>query len=369
MSYLITIIIPLYNAEKYIENGLKSIINQSIGFKDLEVILVNDNSKDSTLKILEKYAKKYENIKIINLPENHGHPGVPRNKGMIAASADYIMFMDQDDFFEPQACNILYAKITEENVDIVSGRWYKLVENVKIPSKQLESEIKINSIKIDPGILGQPSFIWVKIFKKSFLEKNNIYFPEDGLEDVVFTSHAFLKANGIIMLKDDYTYTHYINPHSISRSRSIHYLNQLLIGYKEAYRIFKENDYLDYYKYLINMRLTYFLDSLIRSELSPKDNEEILIQFQQFYKKAKEHGARPNERLELLFILIETNQLENAELYIKKLNKMDKLGHQNKILKEKNKILKEKNKVLKNKIQKMSNFTGYIEYKLKRLKK
>jgi len=135
---------------------------------------------------------------------------------MGAASADYIMFMDQDDFFKPQACDILYAKITEENVDIVSGRWYKLFEDVKIPSQQLESEIKINNIKEYSGILGQPSFIWIKIFKKSFLEKNNIYFPEDGLEDVVFTSHVLLKANGIIMLKDDYIYTHYINPHSLA---------------------------------------------------------------------------------------------------------------------------------------------------------
>ncbi|MCK9152243.1 glycosyltransferase family 2 protein [Methanobacterium alcaliphilum] len=376
MSYLISIIVPLYNAEKYIEKGLESIINQSIGFKNLEVILVNDNSMDSTLEVLQKYAKKYENIKIISLAENHGHPGVPRNIGMDAASADYLMFMDQDDFFEPTACEILHNRIIKEDVDIVSGRWYKLVDDAKIPFRELESEIKIDSINEDPSILGHPAFIWVKIFRKSFLKNNDIYFPETGIEDVVFTSHAFLKASGIIMLKDDYIYTHYANPHSISRSKSINYLNQLLIGYREAYLRFKKNDSLEYIKYLINMRLTYFLDTLIRSELSLEENEKVIIEFQKLYKKSKDMGATPGERLKLLFILIETQQFKNAVLYMQKLNYVDKLGRQNKILKQKNKdlkkqnkSLKEENKIMEEKMKKRSNIKGYIKYKTSKLKK
>jgi len=369
LSYLISIIIPIYNAEKYVEKGLKSIINQNIGFENLEVICVNDNSTDCTLNILKKYDEKYENIKIINLQENHGHPGVPRNIGIDAASADYIMFMDQDDYFEEQGCEILYKKITEEEVDIVSGRWYKFVNDVKIPFSPLESEIKIDNLKEDPTILGHPTFIWVKIFRKSFLQENKIYFPETGIEDVVFTSHAFLKAKGIIMLKEDYVYTHFVNPDSISRSQSTYYLDQLLIGYQEAYNRFKANGSRNYYKYLINMRLTYFLNTLIRSDLSEQDTHETLIKYQNFYKKAKERGATPGKRLEILFNLIETNQLKNAELLINKLNKMDKLGQQNKTLKKKNKILKEQNKVLKKKIQQISTVNGYIQYKMGNLKK
>ncbi|GAB4318084.1 MAG: hypothetical protein Kow0019_19490 [Methanobacteriaceae archaeon] len=376
MSYLISIIIPVYNGERYIENGLKSIINQSIGFKNLEVILVNDNSTDSTLKILEKYKKKNENIKIINLLKNHQHPGVPRNIGIEKASAEYIMFMDQDDFLEPRSCEILYNRINQENFDIVSGRWYKLIDNTKIPFRPLESEIKINNIKEDPSILGHPAFIWVKIFRKSLLKEHKIYFPETGIEDVVFTSHAFLKAKGIIMLKEDYVYTHYVNPDSISRSKSKYYLKQLFIGYRNAYEIFKKNGCLDYYKYLINMRLTYFLNTLIRSELSKQDLREILMEFQEFYRKVKKLGAKPGKRLELLFNLIETDQFENAELLIDKLNKMDSLGRQNKILKNKNKVLikknktlTKKNKYLNNKIRKISPLMGYVKYKLDNIKK
>lgn len=369
MSYLISIIIPVYNGERYIQNGLKSIINQSIGFENLEVILVNDNSTDSTLKILEKYEKKNENIRIINLPKNHQHPGVPRNIGIKHASAEYIMFMDQDDWFEPRSCEILYNKITKENMDIVSGRWYKFIDDTKIPFRPLESEIKINNIREDPSLLGHPAFIWVKIFRKSLLRENNIYFPETGIEDVVFTSHAFLKAKGIIMLKDDYVYTHYVNPNSISRSKSKYYLKQLFIGYRNAYEIFKKNGYIDYYKYLINMRLTYFLNTVIRSELSKNETLEILKEFQEFYRKVKKLGAKPGPRLELLFNLIETNQLENAELLIDKLNKMDSLGRKNKILKNKNKILKNRNKYLNNKIREISPLKGYIRYKIANIKK
>lgn len=372
LSYLISIIIPIYNAENYIETGLKSIMNQSIGFKNLEVVCVNDNSTDSTLEILKPYGEKYENIKIINLNENHGHPGIPRNIGIESASSDYIMFMDQDDYFEHQGCEILYKKIIKENVDIVSGRWYKLVDGIKIPFRPLESEIKIKNIKEDPTILGQPSFLWVKIFKKSLLQKNNIDFPETGIEDVVFTSHAFLKANGIIMLKDEYVYTHFVNQDSISRSKTKYYLNQLLIGYQKAYERFLENEYQDFFKYLINMRLHYFLKTMMRSELTQKDSLEIIIQFQKFYIKSKTLGATPGEKLELLFNLIETNHLENALWLINKLKKMDKLGQQNKILKSKNKILKSKNKNLikenknlKTQLKRITPLKGYILYKIK----
>ncbi|MDP1553766.1 MAG: hypothetical protein Q8M06_12210, partial [Methanobacteriaceae archaeon] len=238
-------------------------------------------------------------------------------------------------------------------------------DGIKTPFRPLESEIKIKNIEEDPTILGQPSFIWVKIFKKSLLQKNNINFPETGIEDVVFTSHAFLKAKGIIMLKDEYVYTHFVNQDSISRSKTKYYLNQLLIGYQAAYERFLENKYQDFFKYLINMRLYYFLKTMMRSELTKKDSQEIIIQFQKFYIKTKSLDAAPSKKLELLFNLIETNQLENALWLINKLKKMDKLGQQNKILKSKNKNLIKENKNLKTQIKRITPLKGYILYKIK----
>ena len=103
MTYKISIIIPIFNVEFYIERCLFSIFNQTIGFENLEVILVDDVSNDRTHYIIEKYASRYDNIKYKILDENSGAAGKPRNVGIELASADYIMFIDPDDFFTNDA--------------------------------------------------------------------------------------------------------------------------------------------------------------------------------------------------------------------------------------------------------------------------
>ncbi|MGL4670375.1 MAG: glycosyltransferase family 2 protein [Methanobacteriaceae archaeon] len=386
---MISLIVPIYNGEKYIERGLKSIINQSIGFEKIELILVNDNSTDASLRIIQKYSEKYPNIKVINLEENHGHPGTPRNIGIDLSSANYIMFMDQDDYHEPNSCEILYNKVKKEEVDVVSARWYKHLEGEKIKGHSLEEEVKIENIKESSNLLSQPGFIWVKIFKKSLLTDNNIYFPTDGLEDVVFSSHVLLKANGIIFLKDDYTYTHYINYGSISKSGNKKYLEQLLICYYNAYDIFKNLNQLPCYKYLIEMRLGYFLDTLVESDLEEYEIIEILKKFKDFCGLVSKLGAEKRERFKLLFNLIDSEDFENVFLLLKELKKSKKyvksnviLINKNKKLKNKNKTLiiknkaiitknkelKTKNKKLKTKINEISPLKGYLKYKSKNLK-
>jgi hypothetical protein len=104
---------------------------------------------------------------------------------------------------------------------------------------------------------------------------------------------------------------------------------------------------------------------MMRSELTKKDSQEIILQFQKFYIKYKKLGAAPSKKLELLFNLIENNQLENALWLINKLKKMDKLGQQNKILKSKNKNLIKENKNLKTQIKRITPLKGYILYKIK----
>ena len=95
--YKISMIIPVYNAEKYLKRTINSIINQSIGFENIELILVDDNSQDNSKSIIEEYVAKYDNVIGIYSNENHGFPGFGRNKGIEIASAQYIMFSDNDD--------------------------------------------------------------------------------------------------------------------------------------------------------------------------------------------------------------------------------------------------------------------------------
>ena len=117
--YLISLIIPVYNAENYLENTINSIINQSIGFDNIELILVDDSSKDNSKIIIENYENNYENILAFYSNNNHGFPGFGRNIGLKKATAEYIMFMDNDDELDKDICKTLYETITSEKADVV----------------------------------------------------------------------------------------------------------------------------------------------------------------------------------------------------------------------------------------------------------
>ena len=117
--YKISVIMPIFNVEEYLENTLKSVINQTIGFENIELILVDDCSTDNSREIIEKYSNDYPNIKKIFLEKNTGCPGIPRNIGIRNATSDYIMFIDHDDEYFPEICDKLYNTIISEDADIV----------------------------------------------------------------------------------------------------------------------------------------------------------------------------------------------------------------------------------------------------------
>ncbi len=120
-NYKISIILPIFNQEKYLEAAVESVINQTMDFKDIELILVDDKSTDSTAKIIKKYSDKYPNIKPIFLDKNSGGAGIPKNIGIENATAPYILFFDPDDILLDDICEVLYQKIVSENSDIVTG--------------------------------------------------------------------------------------------------------------------------------------------------------------------------------------------------------------------------------------------------------
>ncbi len=130
MSYKISIIIPVYNGEKTIENTLNSLIKQTIGIENLQVIIVNDKSTDNTQRIVENYIKDYPNIELINLDKNIGAAYGPKNIALDYVKGPYIMFLDADDTYELNSCEVLYNTIEEENVDIVFGRYKRIYSDV-----------------------------------------------------------------------------------------------------------------------------------------------------------------------------------------------------------------------------------------------
>ena len=118
---MISIIIPVYNAENSIKRAFDSLLNQTIGFENLEVILIDDNSTDDSPNIIKDYSNKYGNVKTIFLDKNSGSGGKPRNIGLMYTTKDYVMFSGSDDEFFNDACEVLYGEITSEDLDIVGG--------------------------------------------------------------------------------------------------------------------------------------------------------------------------------------------------------------------------------------------------------
>ena len=121
----ISVIIPVYNDEKYLSNCIEHIINQTIGFEDnIQIIMIDDNSKDESFNICKEYYKKYpDNIIIKKLEENSGSGGKPRNIGISYATGKYLMFSDADDFFDEKAFEIMYNAIEDKNADFIISNW------------------------------------------------------------------------------------------------------------------------------------------------------------------------------------------------------------------------------------------------------
>lgn len=209
--FLISLIIPIYNAEEYLNNTINSVINQSIGFNNIELILIDDNSNDNSKRIIEKYSKKYSNIIPIYCEKNHGYPGFGRNMGLKKSTADFIMFMDNDDEIDKDFCKKLYETINKENADIVC------CDKVRIDSI---SEIKNNIlytngtetddyviITNDDIPLFQSIHVWNKIFRKKIIDENEIKFLEDTTaDDFLFTMEYFLKSKKFVYLKNYFGY-------------------------------------------------------------------------------------------------------------------------------------------------------------------
>ena len=117
----VSVIVPVYNVEKYIDKCLESLVNQTL--KDIEIIIVNDGSTDNSIKIVEEYKEKYKN-KIIYLEKENGGLSDARNYGIQYAKGEYIAFLDSDDYVDRKMYEKLYNKAIENNSDIVECDFY-----------------------------------------------------------------------------------------------------------------------------------------------------------------------------------------------------------------------------------------------------
>jgi len=187
----ISIIIPAYNAEKYIEKCLDSIINQTK--KELEIIVVNDGSTDNT----ESIVKNYKDKRIKYFKNKNQGIGKTRNFGIEKATGKYIMFIDSDDYIEKNECEELYCKAENNNLDIVICDFYKVYDSGEI--EQIHTpNFNDSSLKDNPNIITEYLCPWAKLYNRKMIIDNNIKFVENlKYEDAPFVIKALCTAKKI----------------------------------------------------------------------------------------------------------------------------------------------------------------------------
>lgn len=184
----ISIIVPAYNAEKYIKKCLESLINQTK--KEIEIIVINDGSTDKTEKIIKSF--KDERIRYYK-NTNHGI-GYTRNFGIEKSNSDYIMFVDSDDYLREDACELLYNKICDEFLDLVICDYFRVYDNEIVEDRLIS--FKNTNLKETPKLLSDINLSpWNKIYKSSLIKDNNLRFNEElKYEDTPFVAIALDKA-------------------------------------------------------------------------------------------------------------------------------------------------------------------------------
>lgn len=193
----ISILIPVYNTEKYLKKCLDSVINQTL--QDIEIIIVNDGSKDNSQEIIEEYAKKDKRIKYF-VQENAGL-GATRNKGIELSTGEYIAFLDSDDWVELNCYEEMYNSAISNNSDLVIVDYY--IDHEK-KSFKYKNEYKFNQKEKylkDVLLRNVSGFSWNKLYKKEIIDKNKMKFPIRGelenIEDQYFTTRFVYLSNNI----------------------------------------------------------------------------------------------------------------------------------------------------------------------------
>lgn len=214
----VSIIIPVYNAERYLRRCLDTIVNQT--FKNLEIILINDGSTDNSLNIMNQYKRKHKNIEIIN-QQNSGQ-GEARNKGMSIAKGNYITFADADDWLSEDYVEVLYETIKNNNADIsvcnmimVMSKTFKEIKSMKFPKSELNGDEAVRDLLQDKELKSYP---WGKLYKKSIFLENNIIFPARMFyEDLGIIFQAFYYCSKIALV-NEYCYYYFQSEESSTRA-------------------------------------------------------------------------------------------------------------------------------------------------------
>lgn len=265
MKPKISVIIPVYNVEKYLHRCVDSILNQSL--QDFEIILVNDGSTDSCPEICDKYVQQDERIRVIH--KQNARVAAARNDGIKVAQGEFISLIDSDDWIEPTMLEEMYSTATKFGCDFVMCDFTKKGKEVEYIVSQpiaegfynrerIEKElfkclIMFDNIEFPPTISN-----WTCLFNREFLIDNVLYYDEDihYCEDSIFGSKVMYNANRFYYLKGKYFYNYFYNPNSTTSKYNPKKWDSYL-KINERLEDYFKNDNFDF-SYQLKINMLYF---------------------------------------------------------------------------------------------------------------
>ena len=279
MNPEVTVIVPVYNSEKYIKKCIESILNQT--FKKFELLIINDGSKDNSQKIIEEYQKKDpERIVIVN-QENKGVSRT-RNEAIKMANGKYLMFIDNDDYIDKDYIETFVNAIKENDLDVVLGGYRRPNEEGKVIK-----ELHLKDEEWSKFMIFAP---WAKIYKKEYLINNDITFlPVNIGEDVYFNIQAMFLSEKIKII--DYVgYNWFFNTKSVSNTVQKNIKNlQVYDLLNKCYYVIKEKKILEKNYEIMEMYFIRYIVWVLLFSIKKLDYKTINEEYKKYFLGLKKN--------------------------------------------------------------------------------
>lgn len=269
MKIKVSVIVPVYNVEKFIDKCLNSLVKQSL--KEIEIIVVNDGSPDNSQKIIDKYVKKYPD-KIKSYIKENGGQGSARNYGLKKATGEYIGYVDSDDFVEKDMYKKLYNKAKENNYDIVVCGNYNVSEDYQ--NKNIDAFINNYNTDLENIFFGKMA-VWNKIYKRDILIKNKLEFKEKvWYEDLAFTLKAIMNSNTFAFI-DEPLYDYLIREGSTMNNSNVKRNLEILDAFNDILSYIQHNKKEEYFSKIEFLAIDHIYISAIVRVLKAEADDKV----------------------------------------------------------------------------------------------
>lgn len=299
----ITIIVPVYNAEKKLPACFSCLLGQTLTQQLLHLTFIDDCSTDNSVQILNEFALTHSNVTILHTLHNTGVAGNARNLGLDALTTPYVMFLDADDVYTSDACEILLSALEKNNADLASGYCKRVDEYGRILSEKpigygdLQPRItKLPEQLADEFVL-RDSF-WCKIYKTDLIRKNNLRFPVGTPAEDLFFLYSYILCCSKAVYTAQHIYNYTQNSASVMSCADRTFYRGIAHCYHDMQDLFAAYGAADVFPLVTEGILEYHLRGMSRSRrMSVKDIAAVLPDWQWLFEFDRAQGRLQNEFL------------------------------------------------------------------------